>query len=85
MDLISLSLNHVIREMTPKDSRFRHSLSDAELNLSWGKKKVAVVERWPLQRFKQEPMYGMSAKKVPIVERWPLDRLYYQTIQLQLN
>ena len=23
-------------------------------------------------RFKQEPMYGLSAEKVAIVERWPL-------------
>ena len=46
---------------------------------------MAVVERWPLQGFKQEPMYGMSVKKVPVVERWPLVQLYYQTIQLQLN
>ena len=24
-----------------------------------------------VERFKQEPMYGLSAKKVVVVERWP--------------
>ena len=50
-----------------------------------GQKKGAVVERlfWQLgtcfsgQRFKQGPMYGLSAgtKKVAVVERWPLGRV----------
>ena len=29
--------------------------------------EVAIVER-----FKQEPMYGLSVKKVAVVERWSL-------------
>ena len=41
---------------------------------SWGHALVAVSV---VERFKQEPMYGLSAgtKKVAVVERWPLVRV----------
>ena len=30
---------------------------------AWGQRNVAVVERWPVHRFKQESMYGLSPQK----------------------
>ena len=28
-----------------------------------------------VERFKQEPMYGMSTKKGAVVERWPIEEV----------